>query len=47
MLISTLVILSRHLGTCVETLLAVRRRLGISQQQLAAKVGAASKTVVY
>jgi transcriptional regulator with XRE-family HTH domain len=29
------------------TLVGLRRRLGLSQRQLAAKVGAASKAVVY
>jgi len=45
----------RHVAVCrvtvpanyAGTLVGLRRRLGLSQQQLAAKVGAASKAVVY
>jgi len=45
----------RHVAVCrvtvpanyAATLVGLRRRLGLSQQQLAAKVGAASKAVVY
>jgi DNA-binding transcriptional regulator YiaG len=32
---------------CAATLVCLRHRLGLSQQQLAAKVDAASKAVVY
>src|SRR3954467_2894712 len=34
-------------ANCAATLVGLRHRLGLSQQQLADKVGAASKAVVY
>ena len=34
-------------ANCGATLVGLRRRLGLSQQQLAAKVGAESRAVVY
>lgn len=34
-------------ANCAATIVGLRHRLGLSQQQLATKVGAASKAVVY
>ena len=34
-------------ANCAAQLIGLRRQLGLSQEQLAAKVGAASKAVVY